>query len=143
MNILKVKGRSDLFLYLEIIKFIMHVIVLLFSVQYGIFGILIGQILLSVLAFIPNSYFSIKLIDYSVLEQLRDFIPTLFIATAMGFFIYMLGLVMPLDRFVFLLLGGLSGLMFYVILNYLLKIPAQLMMLQIINEKYVKSNNHE
>jgi len=143
LNILKVKGRSDLFLYLEIIKFIVHVIVLLFSVQYGIFGILIGQIILSVLAFIPNSYFSIKLIDYSALEQLRDFIPTLLVATAMGFFMYVLGLVMPLDRFVYLLVVVLSGFTFYVIINYLLKIPAQLMLLQIINEKYVKSNNHE
>ena len=122
LNILKVKGRSDLFLYLEIIKFIMNVIVLLISVQYGIFGILLGQIIMSVLAYIPNSFFSIKLIDYSVYEQLRDFIPTLFVATAMGFFIYMLGLVMPFDGFVYLLGVGLLGFTFYVTINYLLKI---------------------
>ena len=143
LNILKVKGRSDLFLYLEIIKFIMNLVVLFISVQYGIFGILIGQIIFSVIEYIPNSYFSIKLIDYSALEQLRDFIPTLLVATAMGFFMYVLGLVMPLDRFVYLLVVVLSGFTFYVIINYLLKIPAQLMLLQIINEKYVKSNNHE
>jgi O-antigen/teichoic acid export membrane protein len=138
LNILKVKGRSDLFLYLEIVKFIMNVIVLLFSVQYGIFGILIGQIILSVLEYIPNSYFSIKLIDYSALEQLRDFIPTLLVATAMGFFMYILGLVLPLDGFVYLLVVGLYGLMFYVTINYMLKIQAQLMLILIIREKYFK-----
>lgn len=141
LNILKVKGRSDLFLYLEIIKLIMNVIVLLFSIQYGIFGILIGQIILSVLAYFPNSYFSIKLIDYSAPEQLRDFIPTLLVATAMGFLMYVLGLVMPLDGFVYLLVVGLSGLTFYVVLNYLLKIQAQQMLFQIINMKYFKQQS--
>jgi O-antigen/teichoic acid export membrane protein len=143
LNILKVKGRSDLFLYLEIIKVIINVIILFICIPYGIFAILLGQIGLSVIAFIPNTYFSIKLIDYSVLEQLRDLIPPLLVATAMGFFMYVQGLIMPFNGFVYLLVVGFSGFMFYMILNYLLKIPGQRMLHQIIKEKYFVGNNHE
>lgn len=144
LNILKVKGRSDLFLYLEIIKKIMTIIIIIISVQFGIFGILIGQIFSSVLAYIPNSYFSIKLIDYSVPEQLHDFIPTLLLAVAMGVIMYVVGLLIPLGGFMYLFGIGLTGAVFYVLASHLLKINAQLFLLQIIKEQYFKKGkNHE
>lgn len=141
LNILKVKGRSDLFLYLEIVKKLMIVTIILISVRFGIFGILIGQIVSSVLAYIPNSYFSIKLINYSVSEQFHDFIPTLLLAVAMGLIMYATGLVLPFGDFAYILVIGLGGATFYVLTNYLLKMPAQELMLQIIKEQYLKENH--
>ena len=135
LNILRVKGRSDLFLYLEIIKKIIVVIVLAISVPYGIFGILIGKIITSILCYIPNSYFSIQLINYSVPEQLRDFGPTLLLAVAMGIVMYVIGLVLPFDGFVFLLVIGLLGAAFYILMNYLLKKQAQIMLMKVIIEQ--------
>lgn len=141
LNILKVKGRSDLFLYIEIVKKLMIVIIILISVRFGIFGILMGQIVSSILAYIPNSYYSIKLIDYSVAEQLHDFIPTLLLAVTMGVFMYAAGLVLPLGEFGYVLVIGLAGATFYVLTNYLLKTPAQLLMLQIVKEQYLKKRH--
>ena len=77
LNILKVKGRSDLFLYLEIIKKAVHAITLLITFRYGVTAILIGQIVISFLNYIPNSYFSSKLLGYSLREQISDFFPIL------------------------------------------------------------------
>ena len=88
MNILKVKGRSDLFLYLEIIKKLMIVGILFISLHFGIMGILIGQIINSVLAYIPNSYFSAKLTGYSVREQMADAMPSLLLSGVIGTLIY-------------------------------------------------------
>lgn len=141
LNILKVKGRSDLFLHLEIIKKLMIVIIVLISVKFGIFGILIGQIISSFLAYIPNSYFSVKLIDYSVVEQLHDFIPTLLLATTMGIFMYAIGLVLPFGEFGYVLVIGLAGATFYVLTNYLLKMPAQVLILQILKEHYLEKRH--
>ena len=84
LNILQVKGRSDLFLYLEIIKKALIIVVMLISTRFGITAILIGQICTSVLAYLPNSYFSAKLIGYTVKEQLRDISPSLFAALLGG-----------------------------------------------------------
>lgn len=72
LNILKVKGRSDLYLWLAIYKNILTFAVLFVSYRYGVIGILIGQIVLSFIAFIPNSYYSNRLIGYSIKEQFLD-----------------------------------------------------------------------
>ncbi|KKG83655.1 lipopolysaccharide biosynthesis protein [Methanosarcina mazei] len=138
LNILKVKGRSDLFLHLEIVKKIIIVVIVLISVRFGIFGILIGEIIGSVLLYIPNSYFSVKLINYSIPEQLHDFIPTSLLSFAMGITMYTAGLFLSLGEFVYILVIGLGGALFYILSNYLLKMPAQLLILQIIKERCSK-----
>ena len=136
VNILKVKGRSDLFLYLVIIKEIMMMTSLFLSIPYGIFGILTGQIVYSILAYIPSSYLSFKLIGYSVIEQLLDFMPTFVIAMFMGLFVYMIGLLLPFDWLAFLFIGVSAGFIFYVVANHLLKIQSQLFFWQIIKGQY-------
>jgi len=84
LNILNVKGRSDLFLYLEVFKKAVIILIFWISFQYGVIGILIGQIIGSVLLYIPNSYFSYRLIGYSVKEQLADFMPGLVLSAAIA-----------------------------------------------------------
>lgn len=84
LNILQVKGRSDLFLYLEIVKKGLVVIAVVFSSKYGIVAILLGQICTSFLAYLPNSYFSVNLIGYSIREQLKDITPPLLAALLGG-----------------------------------------------------------
>ena len=127
LNILKVKGRSDLFLYLEIIKKIMMVVILAISIRYGVFGILIGQIIGSVLAYIPNSYFSAKLINYSVREQVSDFMPSLVLTGAVAALIYGAGFLIQWTAFlklmVLVFMTGflyLSGAHFFKLQAYLL-----------------------
>lgn len=77
VNILKVQGRSDLFLYLEVIKKAVNALVLFGTYRFGIEAIIVGQILTSVVNYIPNSYFSSKLIGYGVRDQISDFMPAL------------------------------------------------------------------
>lgn len=85
LNILKVKGRSDLFLYLEIVKKAINGLVLLAVFRYGIYAILIGQITTSFINYIPNSYFSSKILNYSIKEQVSDFLPMLIIASVVAY----------------------------------------------------------
>jgi O-antigen/teichoic acid export membrane protein len=136
LNIIKVKGRSDLFLYLEVIKKIMLSIVLVISVNFGIFGILVGQIVSSVLSYIPNSYYSVKLINYSVSEQLNDFIPVLLLSICMGLLMYFIGLLLPFGDIIHLVVPGLLGVIFYVVSNYLLKTSASIYVLNLIRIKF-------
>ncbi|TWU37657.1 Lipopolysaccharide biosynthesis protein WzxC [Novipirellula aureliae] len=92
LNILKVKGRSDLFLGLEIIKKILISVVLLVSVRYGITGILYGRIFTACLAFAPNSYYSIELLGYSLREQIRDVFPSLCLSLVIGIVSYQISI---------------------------------------------------
>lgn len=88
LNILTVKGRSDLLLYLEIFKKTMEVITLAVSFKYGVTGILTGQVIVSILAYIPNCYFSARLINYSIREQIVDFLPGLALSVTVSTVVY-------------------------------------------------------
>lgn len=77
LNILKVMGRSDLFFRLEIIKRGLIIFNILLTYRHGISVMLTGQIILTVLAYFLNSYYSERLIDYSMLLQIKDFFPAL------------------------------------------------------------------
>lgn len=135
LNILKVKGRSDLFLYLEILKKVMIVLILWMSFQYGVIGILIGQIVSSVLAYIPNSYFSYRLIGYSIKEQLADFIPGLVLSALVA------GLIFGLQAWVqwwalaeLVVFGLLAGLL-YLAGAHILKLQAYELTKELIMKK--------
>jgi len=88
LNILKVKGRSDLFLRLEVLKKIMIVPLFIIGLQWGIKGLIYALIVQSFFAYFLNSYYSGKMIDYPVKEQVSDILPSFFAASCMGILIY-------------------------------------------------------
>ncbi|CAG0977088.1 Teichuronic acid biosynthesis protein TuaB [Methanosarcinales archaeon] len=135
LNILKVKGRSDLFLNLEILKKISIVLILFVSVQYGVIGILIGQIIGSVLAYLPNSYFSNELIGYSVREQIGDFLPGLVLSGAIAVMVYVAVSVSTLPALAELIVFGIAATMLYLLGARALKLQAFTMTLQMVKER--------
>ena len=88
LNVLKVKGRSDLFLKLEIIKKIIISISIFIAIKFGIYGLLYSQALLSFIFFFLNSYNTQKFIDYSWWEQTKDIVPIILAAVLAGLFIF-------------------------------------------------------
>ena len=72
LNILKVKGRSDVFLKLEVIKKVLAIFPILVGVYLGIEMMLWGSVIISVISYFLNAYYSASLINYSVYEQLKD-----------------------------------------------------------------------
>src|SRR5690606_21075085 len=72
LNILKVKGRSDLFLKLEIIKKIIGFVAIIVALSYGIMTLVVSQMIVTHIFAYLNMYFSGRLINYSVKEQVRD-----------------------------------------------------------------------
>lgn len=72
LNILKVKGRSDLFLKLEIYKKIIGVIAIVIALPYGIMVLVVTYTIVYHLMNFLNMFYSGRLINYSVLEQIKD-----------------------------------------------------------------------
>lgn len=90
LNILKVKGRTDLFLILEMIKKALIVIVLVVSLKYGIMGLIWGQVISSFLAFFINTYYTGKFLNYGPVKQFLDLTPTLLISGILATMMYYL-----------------------------------------------------
>ena len=127
LQILNVKGRSDLFLRLEVIKKIIMAIVILISFNFGIYGLLYGSILSSIICFFINSYYSGKFLDYSSFNQIKDFSPIILIGLITGFTIYHIDqyfVTYMLSDIVRLFLGSIIGLVTYLFLSYSFRISS-------------------
>lgn len=77
LNLLQVKGRSDLFLKLEVIKKIMGVIILAVTIPIGVVAMCIGQVVASILSLVINIHYTGKLIHLGFIKQMNDLIPIL------------------------------------------------------------------
>lgn len=91
LNMLKVQGRSDLFLRLEIIKKVLSIPVIIIGIIYGIRIMILGMIINSIIGYYLNSFWSGKHIGYSFSQQLKDIIPSLLVATFMAIVILIIG----------------------------------------------------
>lgn len=120
LNLLQVKGRSDLFLKLEIIKKIMAVVVILCSVPFGVIGICYGSVVSSLLSLTINTYYTGKLIKVGLLVQLKDLFPTIMNSLIMcGIVILFIHL---LENQLVSLIGGISlGIVYFLSSSYLMK----------------------
>lgn len=81
LNVLFVKGRSDLALKLEFIKKTIATIILLLSMKFGLIIICWGLVAYSLIAVVLNSYYTKPLIGLSLCRQFQDYASSLFIST--------------------------------------------------------------
>lgn len=77
LNVLYVKGRSDLALKLEIIKKSIAIAILFAMMPFGIIAICWGQFIYNIIATILNTRYTNMLIGLPFRAQMRDFMPYL------------------------------------------------------------------
>jgi len=91
LSILKIYGRSDLFLRLEIIKIFLIIPFVYFGIKYGLTYLIVGQLMTSIIAFFLNSYWSKTLISYSSWNQLMNIAPSFLLAILVSGIMYIVG----------------------------------------------------
>lgn len=84
LNIVNVKGRSDIFLKLEIIKKLIITVGIAITIPYGIWALIIFQVANSIFSYFLNSYYSGRFIQYPMKEQVRDILPILLLSISVG-----------------------------------------------------------
>jgi len=124
LNILQVKGRSDLFLKLEIIKKAVFtaIIVVVLIMKLGIVGLLWGSVLNSYIAYLINAVYSKQMIAYSVKDQMADIMPSFLLSFVMGAVVFGVGFLVPGGDVIKLLVQTLVGFTAYVGLSKLFRI---------------------
>lgn len=75
LNVLKIKGRSDLILKLQIIKILLLIPVFYVGIFHGITYMLIVRICTTLIATYLNAHYTNLLINYSIKEQIIDIWP--------------------------------------------------------------------
>ena len=112
LNMLQVQGRSDLFLKLEVIKKIIAIPTIVIGIFLGIKIMIAGMMVNTLIAYYLNSYWSGKKIGYSFKQQVKDILPSFFLALTMGVFVFLLGKLLPFPYLVNLIIQILFGALF-------------------------------
>lgn len=134
LNLLQVKGRSDLFLRLEIIKKAIVTIAIFVCVPFGIMGICIGSVCTSIICLAINTYYTGKLIHVGFFTQMMDMTPILLASLAMGAVIYFA--VMPFNNDIIKLAIGIPlGLAVYLTITKVFHMPELQEAINIIRRK--------
>ena len=108
LNMLKVQGRSDLFLGLEVIKKIITIGPICLGIFVGIYWMVAGSIVTGIISFFLNSHYSGKLLGYSSFVQLKDVAPSYGLAFLIALSVYFLKY-LPLSYWVILPLQIIVG----------------------------------
>lgn len=124
LNLLKVCGRADLFLRLELIKTALGATVLLLTSTHGLTAILLGRLFVSMLSYVPNSHYSLRLIGYSPRMQIGDVAPTLLLSALLGLSVWLADHLLPFDAIYRLLLLGILAPIAYLSSAWLLRLEA-------------------
>lgn len=127
LNILNVKGRSDLFLRLEVFKKIIIVAGVLVSLQYSIEVLLWFQLMFSVFSYFINCFYSGKLINYPLREQLKDITPVLLVSSittliCIVFDTFLLNFTN--NDFIRIILNSIMFILIYIAFSFLFKIAS-------------------
>lgn len=116
LNLLYVKGRTDFVLKLEVIKKAIAVVILLITIPFGLVYMCYGRVVYSIIATGLNTYYTKRLLNFGLKEQLRDILPYMVVAIIMALVIRF-SILFVSNNIMQLLLGFLVGVIVYLILS--------------------------
>lgn len=121
LNAIKAMGRSDLFLKLEIWKKVIGLILLLSTMFISVEAMAYSLLISTLSSMIINSWPNKKLLNYSFLEQVKDILPSIFLAVGMGVVVYLIGF-LPVPTLPLLIIQVICGGIIYIMGSALLKL---------------------
>lgn len=136
LSILKVLGRTDIILKLEIIKRIIGILSIICSVPFGIIGMCVGYIILYLVCFLFNTIYISKVTNISLMQYLIDILPPLLNSIFMSLLV-MVAVSFIHSNIISLVVGILMGILYYVVSSKIL-LPIQMQdALSLVKEKSI------
>lgn len=125
LNMLQVQGRTDIFLYLEILKKTIAVVPLCIGVFINIYWMLVSSIIVGIISFFLNSYYTGRSLGYSSWMQVKDVAPSYGVAFIVAISVYFLKY-LKISYWIILPLQIAVGAFVFIILCETIKIPEYL-----------------
>lgn len=117
LNLLEVKGRSDLFLRLEIIKKIVGLCIMFVAIPLGVEAMCWSMIVSSIICLFINTYYTGKIIHVSFWMQMKDILPIFLNSCLMGIIVYACISFLSMEALK-LVVGILVGAVYYILSSY-------------------------
>lgn len=113
-------GRSDLSLKLEIIRDAIQLVILVFVMWISVEAIVMSMAIMSTLFTFLNAYPNIKLLNYSIKEQMSDILPNVAMAVIMFICVSTVKMI-PMNDIITLIVQLIVGLAVYLLLSIVTK----------------------
>ncbi len=121
LNMLQVLGRSDIFLYLEIIKKVIGLVPICIGIFVDIYWMLVASILIGFVSLYLNSWYTGKALGYTFWKQLRDIAPSFGIAFAIAISVFFFKY-LPMSNWLILPIQIAVGLIIFILMCNVSKI---------------------
>lgn len=135
LSLLQVKGRSDLFLKLEVVKKVISITMILFSAPWGIMAMCWSMVVYTQIAIFINTYYTGKLFHLGYWAQMTDFLPYLALALLANVPAYLLTYT-SLSAGLQMILGGSMSLLIYLLLLKIRRDEMYLLMKRMLLDYY-------
>ena len=113
ISVLKVVGRTDVVLKLEMLKRSMGLLSIFGAIPFGVVGMCIGFNIFYIYCFSLNTYFTSKVLNVPIRKQIFDILPIFTNALFMGIVVYTLTLLQINQYIKFVLCVSVGVLMYY------------------------------
>lgn len=122
LNMLQVQDRTDIFLYIEIVKKAIGIVPICLGIFVGIYWMLVGTIIVGFISFFLNSYYTGKKLGYSSWMQIKDIAPSFGVAflVALSFYFFKY---LPISNWLILPIQLVVGTIFFYVINEKAKLP--------------------
>ncbi|NBI70811.1 lipopolysaccharide biosynthesis protein [Clostridiaceae bacterium] len=132
-------GRSDIYLRLEVLKKIFGLTILFASIQYGIYGIVTGSVLISIGSAFMNAYPNQAILNYSYVQQIKDIFPGFCMAAIMGVTVRMVSCI-EMNLFFMFIVKIITGIAVYIGLAFIFRAEEMKFFKQLLSMVY---NRHK
>lgn len=122
LQAIRAVGRSDIILWLDIIKRGIGILLIVCFMHKGVVAIALAPVGMSLVASIVNVFPNRKLIGYSYWEQFQDIIPNLITAGSMALGVWILSsylMRLQMNSLLVILAGVLCGAVYYIVISLL------------------------
>lgn len=117
LNLIKIKGESDIILKLEVIKRVLAFAILFAAIPFGVLGICISKVVYSIIAVYINSYYNEKLFGMGWLSQFKDYFKYLVYSVIACIPAYILTFT-NMPNIIILLVGSVTAIVVYYCILY-------------------------
>ncbi len=135
MQAIKAVGRSDVYLWVEVIKKVIELGTLAAVMWISVDAIAVSMAVLATAFIFVNAFPNKKLIGYSIKEQVLDILPALGAALTMAVCVYLLGVLLPIGDLPLLIVQVVVGAALYIGLSVLIKSKELTLVLNVIKGK--------
>ncbi len=137
-QVIKALGQSNLYLYANLAKRFIGIVLIFIGAAFGIWGLLISVAINSYLFYFISASINKRLLGYGIAQQLKDIGGNFLVAAVAGVVTCLLGFFMPINQYVLLFIQIIVYGVVFIYLSKLFKLAGFRTYMEVIKSKRKK-----